>query len=262
MDGWTGAFTAAIDAGDVRQALDVLSTRATDHAGTPTTADKRLAHRALFAALPDAEDRFVLAHRLLEHPEPVAAELALTLLPGCFAAHPDAAARLLHDLCGHANWEVREYAADAVGALLNTHWDGAYTLCTAWRAEPSENLRRAVVVGIKYAARDRVPERGDPLLDLIDPLLTDRRPYVRRNLGPFTLGSGLLRAYPAQTLDRLRAWSEREDAATRWNVAMACSAAEARRHTGSARALLDTLAADPRPFVQGAVRAARRRLAL
>ena len=45
------------------------------------------------------------------------------------------------------------------------------------------NVRRAALVGL---VRLRKEHAGDAL-ELIQPLLRDRHPYVRRNLGPFVL---------------------------------------------------------------------------
>lgn len=165
----------------------------------------------------------------------------------------------LHDLADHPNWEVREFVADALGAVLSRHWQSVLPVCNMWRDEPLANLRRAVIVAAKYAARDRLPDRGDPLLDLIEPLLADRHPYVRRNLGPFAV-AGLLSAYPRETWVRLHTWAESGDEVVRWNVAMAMSAAVATRQPAAAFALLDRLRGDDRRFVQQAVASADRLL--
>ncbi|MEW5934280.1 MAG: hypothetical protein AB1816_11935, partial [Bacillota bacterium] len=112
----------------------------------------------------------------------------------------------------------------------------------------------------KYAARTRRHEWAEPLLELVEPLLTDPHPYVRRNLGPFVIGDQLLRSYPAQTLARLYRWAERPDAVTRWNVAMVFTSAEGRRHREAGMRILEILASDTRSPVARAVAAARRRL--
>jgi 3-methyladenine DNA glycosylase AlkD len=257
---WLSRFHEAIGQGDVGAALSVLGERSTAHAGTPPAADKRRAGRAMLAAVPEPRARWELAERLAASPEPVAVELVCDLIVVCYPHQPGEALRLLHGIADHSNWEVREVAAEALGALLTRHWEELYPVCAAWRGEPSANVRRAVVLAAKFAGRARRPSWGEPLLELLAPLLADRAPYVRKNLGPFALGSGLLRAYPAQALARLRAWAADPDEAVRWNVAMAFSAAEGAKHLDDALAILAGIAADERPFVRGAVRSALRAL--
>src|SRR6267378_3525058 len=127
------------------------------------------------------------------------------------------------------------------------------------RSSRSENLRRAVVLAVKYAARREHPERTPALLDLLAPLLRDESAYVRRNLGPFTLGDGLLRIDPRTTLAQLRAWSRERDPMVRWNVAMAFSSAIGSFHWPAARATLERLARGPEPLVRmGVAKAVRR----
>ena len=132
----------------------------------------------------------------------------------------------------------------------------------AWEKSrgPDSRVRRAVVVGAKSAARTRRPEWAEPLLDLLEPALKDENEYVRKNLGPFTIGDQFLRSYPDATLARLRKWMEDPDENVRWNVAMAFAAASGARLAQRAPDILDFLAKDERPSVRNAVRAARRRV--
>ncbi len=115
-------------------------------------------------------------------------------------------------------------------------------------------------MGVKRAAKVRQPEWGQRFLDLLDPLLGDRSTYVGKNLGPFAIGDGLLRCYPDLTLQRLEVWAKRSDEGTRWNVAMAFSAAEAAKHVEAALPILTELAADDQRYVWRAVASAMRNL--
>lgn len=143
---------------------------------------------------------------------------------------------------------------------MERNFDEAYALLQRWARHPSENVRRAVVLTAKKAGKERRPEWGEPLLDLLKPLLSDRSVYVRKNLGPFAIGDGLLRYYPGLTIARLTRWAEEEDEQVRWNVAMAFSTAGAARHLDAALPILERLAADDRRFVWRAVASAMRNL--
>jgi hypothetical protein len=83
--------------------------------------------------------------------------------------------------------------------------------------------------------------------------LRDRDPYIRRNLGPFALGEGLLRHYPGATLEALRKWSKGKDEIQRWNVAMALTTSWAAESWRDALEILRTLASDKRRIVWQAV---------
>src|SRR5262249_38548068 len=133
---WLSRFNDAIGQGDVDAALAVLAERSTAHAGTPPVADKRRAGRAMLAAVPEAA-RWARVERLAAAPEPIAVELACDLLVPCYPREPEGSLELLRGIADHDNWEVREVAAEALGALLTQHWDELYPVCMAWRGEPS-----------------------------------------------------------------------------------------------------------------------------
>src|SRR5919201_297441 len=151
------------------------------------------------------------------------------------------------------------YEQDRAGVLRAAEALADDAHCEVLRSSRSENVRRAVVLAAKYAARRDRPERVAALLDLLEPLLRDETPYVRRNLGPFALGDALLRVDPRTTLQRLRQWSRDRDPMVRWNVAMAFSTAIGSFHWPAAKAVLDRLARGPEPVVRMAVAKAVRR---
>ncbi|HXE72524.1 MAG TPA: HEAT repeat domain-containing protein, partial [Candidatus Nitrosotenuis sp.] len=223
--------------------------------GRPAAIKRQVAD--LLARGRDVDSRRSLALELAGRPEYVARELACALLPpelGRAEAEP-----WIRRLADDPDWEVRESAA----GLLYRFARGpqGLALLGAFCGEESVHLRRAAALATRSLALERRPELAEPLLDLLEPLLADTRRYLRLNLGPFTLGDGLLRAYPQATLKRLRAWASRPDAGTRWNVATALGAAEGARHLTPALEILEILAADPRPFVGRAVASTLRKLA-
>ena len=157
------------------------------------------------------------------------------------------------------HWEVREAAGGLLGTLLDRDFDRIRGRLETLRSSRSENLRRAVVLAVKYAARRDKPERVPDLIQLIQPLMRDEEPYVRRNLGAYTLGDALLRVDPKETLRALREWSKDRDQMVRWNVAMAFSSAIGSFHWPAAKSILERLAKGPEPLVRNAVAKAMRR---
>ena len=197
---------------------------------------------------------FDLGRALAERPEQLAKGLGATLLGGQYAGHEAEVRLLLLRLADDADWVAREYAADGLGRLLTDHFDATYDLFAMWTQHPSENIRRAVALATMPAARGGNAERAARCLALLEPLLADRSVYVRKNLGPFAIGSALLVHHPDSTFEALECWRERfADEQVRWNLAMACSASGGARWAERSFAFLYTLADDPRPFVWRAV---------
>lgn len=113
-----------------------------------------------------------------------------------------------------------------------------------------------MAIAVRKAGNLKKDELADPLISLVEPLLSDRTLYVRKNLGPFAIGDGLLRCYPTATLKYLRKWAGRKDAGTRWNVAMAFASYGGNKQWRGGTALLRELATDERRYVWRAVASA------
>jgi 3-methyladenine DNA glycosylase AlkC len=260
---WETDFQKALEQADWLRAIEILEQRnkSTD---TPHGADKVKALRVIQRLIPSPDEAHSWAARLLRSESAAArslgAMLAATFIESFYEQRPHEAEELMIRIADDVHWEVRESADNVLLPLLERNFDGAYALLQRWAGHPSENVRRAVVLTAKKAGKERRPEWGEPLLDLLKPLLGDRSVYVRKNLGPFAIGDGLLRYYPDLTIARLTRWAEEEDEQVRWNVSMAFSTAEAARHLDAALPILERLAADDRRFVWRAVASAMRNL--
>jgi hypothetical protein len=255
---WLGRFEAALSSGDPLAASDVLR-----KSGANGFVKKAAFDRAIMVIdrlRPSPLVRLNWAERLIAHPRRVDKELAAQILTPLAKSHPREVARAAHRLAREEDWGVREAAATLVGHLLVEAFNEVLPTLSEWVRASDSRVRRAVVVGAKYAARTRRPEWAEPLLDLIEPALKDDHDYVRKNLGPFALGDQFVRSYPDQTLARLRKWMADPSSSVRWNVAMVFAAASGARLAQRAPEILDFLATDDRPVVRSAVRAARRRV--
>jgi HEAT repeat protein len=196
---------------------------------------------------------------LATSPSPTGRQVACLLLASYYPQDPARVLRAAEVLAEDPHWEVREAAGGLLGSLLDRDFDRMRSWLEELRSSRSENLRRAVVLAVKYAARRDKPERVPELLALVQPLLRDQEAYVRRNLGPYTIGDALLRVDPQQTLRSLREWSRDRDPIVRWNVAMAFSSAIGSFHWPAAKSILERLAKGPEPLVRSAVAKAVRR---
>ena len=180
-----------------------------------------------------------------------------------YGEHPVEAQSLLPDLADDDNWSIREGAAFGLARVLSDHFDEVLPLFRRWAHHASVNVRRAVVISTMPVVRQRGygDHRARACLDLLEPLLSDPEPYIRKNLGPFAIGTALLNHHSNLTFAALAEWRDRyDDQWVRWNLAMAVSSSGGRRRRDESLAFLDSLEGDARPTVIRAVTTARRAL--
>jgi 3-methyladenine DNA glycosylase AlkC len=198
---------------------------------------------------PGTNGLYLWACRMADRPEPAPRAIAAPLFRHYWSVRPDKIQARLLQIADDEDWWVREAAHSTMGSLLVAHFDAFYPVLQAWTEHPSPNVRRGVALAARKAANERKDEWAGALLDLVEPLLADRNTYVRKNLGPYAIGDGLLRCHPQPTLTRLRRWAEDPREQVRWNVAMAFRSFGGTRHVEEALAVLGILAADERRFV-------------
>src|SRR3989441_4727937 len=227
--------------------------------GSPAALRQQVGERLAVALAKQSSRASRWIEALASSPSPTARQVACLLLASRYPEDPVMVLRTAEMLAEDPHWEVREAAGGLLGTLLDRDFDRIRGRLETLRSSRSENLRRAVVLAVKYAARRDKPERVPDLIQLIQSLMRDEEPYVRRNLGAYTLGDALLRVDPKETLRALREWSKDRDQMVRWNVAMAFSSAIGSFHWPAAKSILERLAKGPEPLVRNAVAKAMRR---
>ena len=198
---------------------------------------------------PGTEALYDWACRLADRPEAAARAIGVGLFRHYWPSRPDEVQARLLRLADDEDWWVREAAHSTMGSLLTAHFDDLYPILRSWARHPSANVRRGVAIAARQAGNERREDWAEALLNLVEPLLADREEYVRKNLGPYAIGDGLLRCYPRPTLARLRRWADDPREEVRWNVAMAFRSFGGTRHLQEALEILAQLAADERRFV-------------
>jgi len=209
---------------------------------------------------PGTEALYDWACRLADRPEPAVRAIVAGLFRHYWPLRADGVQAWLLRLADDEDWWVREAAHSTLGSLLVTHFDLFYRVLWCWTRHPSANVRRGVAIAAREAANERREEWAEALLNLVEPLLADREEYVRKNLGPYAIGDGLLRCYPQLTSGHLRRWADDPREEVRWNVAMAFRSFGAARHLEEALEILGQLTADERRFVWRAAASALRYL--
>ncbi len=194
---------------------------------------------------------------LAQRPETLARQLASILCVHAYvyADATDLVLDLLSRLVDDEDAPVRGAAAESAGRLLDAEFAPVLARIERWRDNPSSSVRHAVLVATAGAARRERPERAEPLLRWIVPLLNDRDPLVRRSLGPSAVAA-LLEHYPTVAFEHLVQWSTSNDEQVLWNVAMAFTSPAAADVAKKALIVLRKLSLDERRYVWRAVAAA------
>ncbi len=201
--------------------VTILEKIKTGHAGTAKTKDKMFTLREIVKyIIENSDDRekdfFDAGFYFCKRKEDVSEELGISLIWRGYRYDRKRVKEQLLKSADHPNWEVREYAA---GAFANTLYENndLYKDLIKWTKHSSENVRRAVVFSA-LALRDK--ENLNRAFSLLEPLLFDDSRYVKKNLGPFILGSCIGNKFPGETFRQLKKWSRIRDSNVRWNIIM------------------------------------------
>jgi hypothetical protein len=216
--------------------------------------------RARLASAPARRKLWLWTRHCAARPEIEARQMSCALLDAFWKDHRKDVERLLLNLARDENREVRLFAASTMARVIRTSFKSNLRYLRSWSRHPDPSVRRQVIMATVAVADERHPDWAKPLLDLLEPHLSDRDPYIRRNLGPFALGQGMLRVYPEASLERFAKWLGSTDEIVRWNIAMAFTGPIAALHWEGALDILKVLAADPRRFVWGAAASALKNL--
>ncbi|MBD3235527.1 MAG: hypothetical protein GF330_02350 [Candidatus Eisenbacteria bacterium] len=193
-------------------------------------------------------------------PETEAREIACAVLDRFWKERRKDVERLTLNLARDEHWEVRQYAAGTMARIVCRNFRLNQRYLQRWSRHADPSVRRQVVMATVAIADAEHPERAKPLLALLEAHLADRDPFIRRNLGPYALGQGMLAAYPEETFEQFREWSASDDEIVRWNLAMAFTSPVAPLHAERSMEILRCLACDPRRFVWSAAALALRNL--
>jgi len=123
------------------------------------------------------------------------------------------------------NWEIREYAGSSLCEFLRFHFREYKKKLIDLRQSSSENLRRCVVLGLKYLGKYRTLGISSEILEILEYYFDDPSDYVKRNLGQFAIGDSLIIYDTEGTKRLLNKLHLSDNPIVRWNVAMVFSAA-------------------------------------
>ncbi len=204
-------------------------------------------------ALDGAVRRLVKSSRPAERREACALVIRL--------AKRDAATAFAHlePLARDAEPAVRAAALAAAARLARAHFDDVLGTLALWRDSQEEPLRRAAALVAARSAAPEWPGRAPHLARLLQPLLGDPAPSVRRTVTTSALPA-LLGAYPETAFEMLVEASTSSDPAILRSIAAAFGSPPAAPLAKRALIVLRKLALDERGAVKRAVVSALWRL--
>ncbi len=198
-----------------------------------------------------SDEQYGLGKNLLKRGEYTARNIGIRLIASGWSNQKDIEP-LMRKAANDEDWIVREYAAGAFANLFEKdflHFSGVFR---KWVKAETVNVKRAIALAVKYDSKSADLKKWKVYFDLIDPLMSEEAEYIRKSLGPFAIGDGLLSRFPKQVLDACKKWVFSNDENVRWNVAMIFTAAAARKYTKEGKMILNTLVNEESRFVSRA----------
>lgn len=236
--------------------LDKVSTK---HSGTAKMKDKRYVIAEIVRHITEANHKnperefYKAGLNILKINSDNAKEVGIHILWRGYKHNKAAVTKWLYKITDDANWEVREYAAGALGGTLAANPE-FYSTLKKWVKDCSENIRRGVVLSAAALRDKNDPAKIKKAFDLFEPLMYDSSQYVKKNLGPFILGSYFGNNMPDIVLAFLYKMIKIKNPHVRWNVAMAFNNSFGNHHPNEAIKYLRILANDETLMVQRAVK--------
>lgn len=248
-----------IEKNEYDKLISFLDSLKTKHAGTPKTDIKRFTIKEItnrFLAEENTKNSqkkfFELGRGLCLMDEPVAQEIGISLIWRGYKFNKRETKEILLKIADSDNWEVREYAA---GAFINALKENPelYKTMLNWAKHKSENIRRAVVFSALAFSDKKDTLKLSNAFAILEPLMADSSAYVKKNLGPFILGSHLGNHHPEETFSQLTKWLKSDNEHVKWNIVMTFNNSFGNKYPEKALEILKILAKEKNKVVSRAV---------
>jgi hypothetical protein len=250
---------AALSKQDYKKIIAELDKVSTKHSGTAKMKDKRYVIAEIVRHITETNHKnperefYKSGLSVLKLKSDNAKEVGIHILWRGYKHNKAAVTKWLYKITNDSNWEVREYAAGALAGALAANPE-FYSTLKKWVKDSSENIRRGVVLSATALRDKNNPEKINKAFGLFEPLMYDSSQYVKKNLGPFILGSYYGNNMPGVVLEFLYKMIKVKDPHVRWNVAMAFNNSFGNHHPNEAIKYLQILTNDDTPLVQRAVK--------
>lgn len=201
--------------------IRILEKHKTGHAGTAKMKDKRFVISEIVKNITLSKGFneklfFETGKYFCDRSEDNSKEIGVSLIWRGYAFNKKTTERILVKTADDKNWEVREYAGGAFANVIY-HYEDFFEKVIKLTKHESENVRRAVLFSALGLIKRHEVNKS---FKIIEPLMHDSSAYVKRNLGPFILGSYIFRKHTDETMLMLKKWSRSDNVNVKWNVIM------------------------------------------
>lgn len=245
-----------IDKNEYDKLITYLDTFKTAHAGTPKTDIKRFTIKEITKHIlqsESSEKNFLdLGKKLCDRKEYVSHEIGISIIWRGYRYNKKETKEILLQIADSENWEVREYAAGAFINVLKENPD-LYKTILQWTKHKSENVRRTVVFSALAYSDKKDTSKLKNAFEILEPLMSDVSVYVKKNLGPFILGSHLANHHTEEVISQLKKWMKINNEQVKWNIAMTFNNSFGIRHPETALLFLKELSKEKSKIVSRAV---------
>lgn len=205
------------------------------------------------------DQQYQLAKKLIKRPEYTARNIGAHLIVAGWPTSKDVE-KFAKQIADDEDWIVREYAAGTFASLLEKDFGHFSKLYQTWVKTESINVKRAIALAVKYESKNVDAKKWKTYFNLIDPLMSEEAEYIRKNLGPFAIGDGLLSRFSDEVLSACQKWSKSKNQNVRWNTAMIFTAAAAKKFNKDGVKILSAMRDDKDPSILRAVNKALKNL--
>lgn len=244
---------------DYKKIITELDKVSTKHSGTAKMKDKRYVIAEIVRHITEANYKnpirefYKAGIKILAIKSDNAKEVGIHILWRGYKYNKANVIKWLYKITDDANWEVREYAAGALVQTITLN-PKFYSTLKKWVKDKSENIRRGVVLSAVALRDKKDPAKIKKAFSLFELLLYDSSMYVKKNLGPFILGSYFGNALPDEMFRFLDRIIKIKDENVKWNAAMVFNNSFGNRYPNEAIKYLRILAKDESKVVQRAVK--------
>ncbi|MCI0449008.1 MAG: HEAT repeat domain-containing protein [Chlorobi bacterium] len=260
-------ISKAVRDGNYKSVISILESVKTPHAETAKTKDKRFVLKEIISNLKNKNQSaarlekafFSTGFKFCRMEEDVSKQIGVSLIWRGYCYNKEKVRDVLLKISDHPNWEVRESAGGAFANVLFYNED-FYNVLKKWSKFSSPNVRRAVVIGSLGLRDEGNSKSAQKAFKLLEILMYDSSPYVKKNLGPFVLGSYFGNSHPEELFKHLDKWIKINDPHVRWNIAMTFNNSFGAKYPRKALKYLRILSKDKNPVVKRAVKSTLNRL--
>jgi hypothetical protein len=226
---WIREFSSLVLDCEFSKAAILLDSYRTKHANTAPIEVKNLAISTLLKVC-SGEQLFEVAKSFTELNSATAKEIGIYILPKFYRENRNFVEQKILLIGDDLNWEVREWAASALEIIICEDYEIVLQFISSLVKHASPNLRRLSAVAIGYSSRCTNNEVFQTLLKLLEELLEDENPYVRRSLSPFAIGTYAIAYKTEITCNWLLNLLKHNNDDVIWNIGLILTTAEGAKH--------------------------------